>query len=324
MQVPARCVAMKIEVVALAFTASGFTAVASVAQRRAAAAASADLQFNWRLVGYLLRRPVWFIGIACMICGFAFQVQALRSGTLSLVQPIIATELVLVFGIMAIHEGHRVRAHDWLSALGMVVGLGAFLAIARPAGGHAQSTGSTWVLAALSTIVLAGIATSFAYLPRKNGARPSSARQAALLGIAAAVGFGFVAAVTKELSSHLSQGPVGVFSNWSPYVLIVSGAAAMFFASNAFRVGSLAAVQPGLTIADPIVASVLGVVLFGERVDLSPAALAGEAFALIVITVSVIFLSQSPLVQEDALPTPPREDSADQLLKTRWSLDLEV
>jgi drug/metabolite transporter (DMT)-like permease len=324
MQVPARCVAMKIEVVALAFTASGFTAVASVAQRRAAAAASADLQFNWRLVGYLLRRPVWFIGIACMICGFAFQVQALRSGTLSLVQPIIATELVLVFGIMAIHEGHRVRAHDWLSALGMVVGLGAFLAIARPAGGHAQSTGSTWVLAALSTIVLAGIATSFAYLPRKNGARPSSARQAALLGIAAAVGFGFVAAVTKELSSHLSQGPVGVFSNWSPYVLIVSGAAAMFFASNAFRVGSLAAVQPGLTIADPIVASVLGVVLFGERVDLSPAALAGEALALIVITVSVIFLSQSPLVQEDALPTPPREDSADQLLKTRWSLDLEV
>ena len=59
---------MKIEVIALALTASGFTAVASVAQRRAASPASADLQFNWRLVGYLLRRPVWFIGIACMIC----------------------------------------------------------------------------------------------------------------------------------------------------------------------------------------------------------------------------------------------------------------
>ena len=89
---------MKIEVITLALTASGFTAVASVVQRRAAAPASADMQFNWRFVGYLLRRPVWFIGIACMICGFAFQVQALRSGSLSLVQPIIATELVLVFG----------------------------------------------------------------------------------------------------------------------------------------------------------------------------------------------------------------------------------
>jgi drug/metabolite transporter (DMT)-like permease len=307
---------MKIDVVALALTASGFTAVASVAQRRAAAPASVDMSFNWRFVGFLLRRPVWFIGIACMICGFAVQVQALRSGSLGLVQPIIATELVLVFGIMAIHEGQRVRRHDWLSALGMVSGLGAFLAIAKPAGGHAQATGSTWVLAALSTIVLSGVATSFAYLPGKNGTRPSSARQAALLGIAAAVGFGFVAAVTKELSSHLSQGPVGVFSNWSPYVLIISGGAATFFASNAFRAGSLAAVQPGLTIADPIVASVLGVVLFGERVDLSPSAIAGESLALIVIAVSVIFLSRSPLVQEDAFPTPPLGNSADQRVKT--------
>jgi drug/metabolite transporter (DMT)-like permease len=90
----------------------------------------------------------------------------------------------------------------------------------------------------------------------------------------------------------------------------------MFIASNAFRVGSLAAVQPGLTIADPIVASVLGVVLFGEKVDLSPAALAGESLALIVIAVSVIFLSQSPLVQEDAPPTRPLDNSADRLVKT--------
>jgi hypothetical protein len=217
---------------------------------------------------------------------------------------------------MAMHEGRRVRAHDWLSALGMVIGLGVFLAIAKPAGGHTQATGSTWVLAALSTLVFAGVATSFAYLPGTNGARPSSARQAALLGIAAAIGFGFVAAVTKELSSHLSQGPIGVFSNWSPYVLIVSGGVAMFVAANAFRVGSLAAVQPGLTIADPIVASVLGVVLFREKVDLSAAALAGESFALIVIAVSVIFLSQSPLVQEDALPTRSLGNSADRLVET--------
>jgi hypothetical protein len=43
---------------------------------------------------------------------------------------------------------------------------------------------------------------------------------------------------------------------------------------------------------------VLGVVLFREKVDLSAAALAGESFALIVIAVSVIFLSQSPLVRK--------------------------
>jgi drug/metabolite transporter (DMT)-like permease len=120
-----------------------------------------------------------------------------------------------------------------------------------------------------------------------------------LLGIAAATGFGFVAAVIKELSSHLSQGPSGVFSNWSPYVLLLSGAAAMFLASNAFQAGSLAASQPGLTIVDPLVASALGVVLFGERLNHAPAAFTGEILAVALLVISVVVLSRSPLVRDD-------------------------
>jgi drug/metabolite transporter (DMT)-like permease len=124
-------------VIVLALIASGFTATASVAQRRAAALAPEKMSFSWRLVGYLLKRPAWFVGIASMILGFVFQVEALRLGSLSLVQPLIATELVIVFGVIAVHDPHRVHGRDWLSALGMVVGLGAFLALARPSGGTA-------------------------------------------------------------------------------------------------------------------------------------------------------------------------------------------
>ena len=106
----------------------------------------------------------------------------------------------------------------------------------------------------------------------------------------------------KELSVHLSQGPAGVFSNWSPYVLLLSGAAAFFLASNAFQAGSLAASQPGLTIVDPLIASVLGVVLFGDQIDLRPLAVGGELVALIVVLTSVIMLSRSPLVKSDDAP----------------------
>ncbi len=102
----------------------------------------------------------------------------------------------------------------------------------------------------------------------------------------------------KELSSHLNQGLAGVFLNWSPYVLLLSGATAMFLASNAFQAGSLAASQPGLTIVDPLVASMLGVVLFGERLNHHPVVLAGELLAVAVLIVSVVALSRSPLVQE--------------------------
>jgi drug/metabolite transporter (DMT)-like permease len=101
---------VSLEVIVLALVASCFTALASVAQRRAAAPAPGEMSLSWRLVGYLIHRPVWFLGIASMILGFIFQVQALRVGSLSLVQPIIATELVIVFGILAFTDRHRVHA----------------------------------------------------------------------------------------------------------------------------------------------------------------------------------------------------------------------
>ena len=78
----------------------------------------------------------------------------------------------------------------------------------------------------------------------------------------------------------------------------------MFLASNAFQAGSLAASQPGLTIVDPLVASALGVVLFGERMDLHPLAFLGETLALTMVIVSVVLLSRSPLVQDDPRPVP--------------------
>jgi hypothetical protein len=65
---------MTFEVVVLALTASGFTALASVTQRRAAASAPAELSFSWRLAAYLLHRPVWLLGILSLILSFVFQV----------------------------------------------------------------------------------------------------------------------------------------------------------------------------------------------------------------------------------------------------------
>jgi hypothetical protein len=294
-----------VRVVVLALIASAFTAAASVAQRTAAASAPEEFSFNIHLVGYLLRRPVWFIGIASMILGFVFQILALRVGTLTLVQPLIATELVIVFGAIAIHDPSRVQTRDWLSAVGIVIGLATFLALAHPRGGQEHASASIWAMAAVATFGFAALLAIVAYLPGRGGLPASGGRKAALLGIAAASGFGFVAAVIKELSTHLSQGPAGVFLNWSPYALLVTGGASFFLVSNAFQAGSLASSQPGLTVVDPLVASLLGVVLFGERVDARPLVLLGEFLALTLIVVSVVFLSRSSIVREEAPSSDP-------------------
>ena len=138
--------------------------------------------------------------------------------------------------------------------------------------------------------------------------RPSGARQAALLAVAAGIAWGFVAAIMKELSSHLERRPVAVFSNWSPYVLVLVGAVAMFLNSTAFQAGSLAAVQPGLTLVDPLVASLLGITIFGEHLASDPARLATMAVAGVLLGASVILLVRSPIIQT-AEPSVIAEDS---------------
>ena len=262
----------------LALTASFFTAASSVAQRLAAAPAPAETAFSWRLLTFVLRRPVWFLGIALMIGGFLFQLAALQVGDLSLVQPLIATEVLFVFAFLALRFRSQVRVWDWLAAAGMAAGLGAFLLLAHPTGDSvAEASSSTWAVAAGATFGAAAIVAAFAILPIGRNRSPSPARKAALLAISAGIAFGFVAAVIKVLATHVSHGPSAVFTNWSPYALVVTGAVAMFLATNAYQAGPLAASQPGLTIADPLVAILLGVTVFGEHLQNGPRHLAGEA-----------------------------------------------
>jgi hypothetical protein len=102
--------------------------------------------------------------------------------------------------------------------------------------------------------------------------------------------------VIKELSSHVSGGPAAIFTNWSAYVLMATGAAAMLLASHAVAAGPLAASQPGFTIGDPVTAVLLGVFLFGERLDTSPGAVAAQVLGLIVLAAGVWTLSGSWLI----------------------------
>jgi multidrug transporter EmrE-like cation transporter len=286
--------------VVLALVASVFTASASITQRFAAAPAPGELAFSLRLIHYLIRKPVWFIGILCMIAGFVFQVAALRVGSLSLVQPVIATELLLVFGFLALRSPRRVQRRDWFAALAMAVGLASFLGIAHPEGGSNHAAHSLWLVAGLGTLGATVVFWTLARLPLRNGRPPSPSRRAALLAVAAGIAWGFVAAVIKELSSHLAGGPYAVFTNWSPYVLLLAGAGAFFLLSNAFQAGPLAASQPALTIVDPLVASMLGLLLFRDRIRHDPLELLGELVALVILVAGVVMLSRSTLVQGDA------------------------
>jgi hypothetical protein len=280
--------------IVLAVAASFCTATASVAQRQGARSIQTTGGFDARLIFRLARSPVWLLGIASMIGGFIFQLTALRFGALALVQPILALELLLVFSYMAI-AGRRqvkIKRRDWLAAAAMSAGIAGFLRLASPSGGQLHAPGSSWLLAGLVTLGAVALALAAAFgLSNRPGA--SSSRRAALLGSATGIAWGFVAAVIKELSSHLGGGIGAVFSTWSLYLLLAAGAATMLLASHALAAGPLAASQPGFTILDPLSAGLLGMFLFGEHIRTGPADLAGEALTLALVITGAAAISHS-------------------------------
>ena len=286
----------------LAIAASVCTATASLCQRKGARSTQ-TAGFDARLLVRLARQPAWLLGIAAMIGGFIFQITALRYGDLALVQPILAAELLFVFGYLAIAGSRRVTGRDWLAAAAMSAGLGVFLRLAAPSGGRLHASGSSWLLAGLVTasVVVAALAVAFG-LGRLPGA--PRGRRAAVLGAATGISWGFMAAVIKELSSHLGGGPGAIVSAWSLYVLLAAGAVTMLLASHALAAGPLAASQPEFTILDPLAASLLGVFLFGEHIRTNAAALAGEALALAVIIAGAAALSRSSLIAGENAPRP--------------------
>lgn len=291
------------QAILLSLAASVCTAASSVCQRLGARHLDkcGELRgFDAWLVFRLAREPLWLLGFVSMIAGFLFQVSALHFGPLALVQPILAVELLFVFGYLALRTraSRQARWREWGAAVAMSAGISVFLRAAAPTGGRQHAPATLWWLAGAGTAAAVAIAVTAS----RGGAPP---RRAACLGIATGVTWGFIAAVIKELSSHVSGGPAAIFANWSPYVLIGAGALAMLLTSHAMAAGPLAASQPGFTIGDPVTAILLGIFVFSERLATSPAALAGEVAGLIAVAFGVWTLSRSPLITDSTMPQPP-------------------
>ena len=128
----------------LSLAASLCTATSSICQRLGARHLErcGEMRgFDAWLVFRLARQPVWLLGFVSMLGGFAFQITALKYGPLALVQPILAVELLFVFGYLALRSGgtRKTRWREWGAALAMSAGISVFLRAAAPTGGNILS-----------------------------------------------------------------------------------------------------------------------------------------------------------------------------------------
>ncbi|WP_037771323.1 DMT family transporter [Streptomyces sclerotialus] len=299
----------------LAVLAACANAAASVLQRRASRGLPREDSLRPRLILHLLSRPVWFAGFLCVILGFVLQAAALATGSLSVVQPILVVELpvTLVLASWVFHT--RLHHREWLSIVGMTVGLAALLYFLSPAAGAGEEAGwEAWTVGVSANLLVVVAAVEWGR--RAAPALPSGgSRRAAAFGVAAGCQFGLTAAFMKGAMSHGEDGIGAVLATWQLYAMVAAGILAMFLLQSALHAGNLLAAQPGLTLSDPIVAILWGSFAFAEHVRggwyVVPAVAGGllMAFSALVLTRSPLLKGEEALIEADRMspagPPPP-------------------
>ncbi|OYV61098.1 MAG: hypothetical protein B7Z69_02025 [Actinobacteria bacterium 21-73-9] len=259
---------------------------------------------GWSWVRHVVRHPLWLLGWLGMLGSLVFQAVALHAGPLSLVQPLLVSELVLALVLRRLWRRQRLSARAWTSAAVTTLALATVLMVTDPHGVAHAPTRAAWVTttvaSALAVVVLVLVA---------RGAGP--VRRAASFATATAVLWALEATFIKSATDVLVAGGVGgLLTSWPLYALVVAGLGGLTTEQLALREGPLRVSQPLIVIVDPLVSVLFGVGLFREH--LAPgwgvAVVAGLAGAAVCAGVVVLTTAVPESLVPEALPETPRSD----------------
>ena len=284
-------------ILAVAFAlAAAFSSAVNLITQHAASISAPKREKGWRLALYLLRQPLWLIGWAAAGGTFIFQALALHNGPMSVVQPVLITELVFVLALRRVWIRQQVAAAAWASVSVVCVALAVFLIAAEPSGGQPVPDTKQWLSAVLA---FGGAIVVLAALGRTG----SPMRRAAAFAVAAALSWAMEATFLKATTDTLTAfGIPGMLIRWPVYALIGAGIAGTVLEQAALHVGPLSVSQPMLVIINPFASIILSVWLFGERFTNSPANIAVAVLSFLVMAAGVVMLTRT--APQDLTPSP--------------------
>jgi hypothetical protein len=208
------------------------------------------------------------------------------------VQPLLISGVLFALPLSAILEGHRPSGREWLLALAVVAGLAAFLMAARPSAGRVALDADVlaWTFVCGTSLVAA---LTLVGLRWPHGHAP------ALLGLAAGVGYGIVAALLKQTAAVAQLGALTLFTDWPLYALLAMGGVSIALTQMAYRAGPLAHSMPALTVTDPASSVVLGALAFQESLASSPGAIVVQLLAFVAMAAAATQLARRTKAEAD-------------------------
>ena len=275
----------------LALGAALFIAIGDVMHQRSAHEITDEPVGNIGLFTRLLRDTQWWLGSLVAAVGFALQAAALGFGSVLLVQALLVTALLFALPISAWQSHRRLSRWEWTWAVLLAASVAVIITVGNPTAGHSRASVETWT----AVVLVMGPALILCVLGARMWSGPV---RAVLLGLVSGSLWGVFAVLTKGVVHRLDDGIWELLRTPELYAWALIAIAATAWQQSSFRAGSMTASLPTMTVAEPVVGSVLGIVVLGET--LRP----GDAgWLTLVLAVAVMVVATAALARGEAITT---------------------
>ncbi|WP_377268128.1 DMT family transporter [Peterkaempfera sp. SMS 1(5)a] len=259
-----------------------------VLQQHAAEQAPLSDMLSFRLLLDLMKVPLWLWGIGCMVLGQIFSVLAFARGDLSRVEPLLATSLIFAMALARWRGGPRLGRSGWGGVILLSGGVAAFIIAGRPQSGSAEvGPLRHWLVFGLVIGVALALIGVAKHVPIVD--------DPPLLAAAAGALYGLQDALTRTSSRIMDDsGLAGLLTSWEPYTIVALAVTGLMLVQSAFEAGELRMSLPSLTAAEPLAGIACGIGFLGDRLRVTPGALAGQVIGLIAVVAGVFVLGRHP------------------------------
>lgn len=279
-------------VLTLAVSAACCLGLGFVLQQNAAERAPLGDFLSPRLLLDLVRVPRWLAGMGLMVAGMVLGAIALGGGELTLVEPLLATNLLFALALSRLQTRQPLGRQGWVGLALLAGGVTAFILAGEPRGGSAVTDPVRHWLIVGAMLGLALVLTACAGRFRLTWG-PT------LLALAAGLLYGVQDALTRVSGRRFSAGGMAeVLTGWQPYAVVVLGVTGLVLVQSAFETAPLRRSLPALTAAQPLAGIACGVGFLGDRLRTDAPALAWEAGGLAGVVAGIVLLGLHPAMPQ--------------------------
>jgi len=246
---------------------------------------SSDYSLRPSLLGRLVRNRRWLGATALGLLGWPLEIAALLLAPLTVVQPCLASGLVLLLWLGATRLGERPGGREYLAVAAIVAGV-AGVALAAPERTTDHAGGGAIALA----LALVAIPVLLPYALRGR-----SAAFGTLAVISAGCGYAWTAIASKLLTDELAAGTLLIAVAWLA-TAVASEGLALLSEMSALQHRAATHVAPTMFAVQVLVPVVLAPLIFNESWSSTPLGGVALVASMTIAVAGTMLLAGSPAV----------------------------